>query len=181
MIKNIMNFLQDEEGATMVEYAIMVALMARIGLVTMNKVIQQIRAVDWQSSPASVLGKMRSPSRRKIKSSGGTKLFLIGCGGLNHRQPTACCSTPPTITPKWPDTTNRSWQSATKGGRAMIKNIGLGLLVARDSRLPLYYSVYPGNLHDSKHFEAVMDEMFGMFRLIKTKRASRWIENAMKW
>ena len=36
MIKNIMNFLQDEEGATMVEYAIMVALIAAvcIGVVT---------------------------------------------------------------------------------------------------------------------------------------------------
>jgi transposase len=37
-----------------------------------------------------------------------------------------------------------------------------GLLVARDSRLPLYCSVYPGNTHDSKHFKGVMDEMFGM-------------------
>ena len=49
-----------------------------------------------------------------------------------------------------------------KAGRHHLRQIGLGLLVARDSRLPLYYSVYPGNIHDSKHFEAVMDEMFGM-------------------
>ena len=26
----------------------------------------------------------------------------------------------------------------------------------------MYYSVYPGNLHDSRHFEAIMDEMFGI-------------------
>jgi transposase len=36
--------------------------------------------------------------------------------------------------------------------------------------LPLYYSVYPGNIHDSKHFETVMDEMFGVVSgLSKTK------------
>lgn len=49
-----------------------------------------------------------------------------------------------------------------KAGRHNLRQIGLGLLVARDSRLPLYYSLYPGNLHDSKLFEAVMDEMFGI-------------------
>jgi len=49
-----------------------------------------------------------------------------------------------------------------KAGRHHLRQIGLGLLVARDSRLPLYYSVYPGNIHDSKHFEAIMDEMFGV-------------------
>jgi len=57
-----------------------------------------------------------------------------------------------------------------KAGKHHLRQIGLGLLVARDSRLPLYYSVYPGNLHDSKHFAAVMDEMFGMVcSLNKTK------------
>jgi len=49
-----------------------------------------------------------------------------------------------------------------KEGRHNLRQIGLGLLVARDSRLPLYYSVYPGNVHDSKQFEAIMDEMFGI-------------------
>jgi len=49
-----------------------------------------------------------------------------------------------------------------KAGRHHLRQIGLGLLVARNSRLPLYYSVYPGNLHDSKQFEAIMDEMFGV-------------------
>jgi transposase len=57
-----------------------------------------------------------------------------------------------------------------KEGRHHLRQIGLGLLVARDSRLPLYYSVYPGNIHDSKHFEAIMDEMFGVVcGLNKTK------------
>ena len=49
-----------------------------------------------------------------------------------------------------------------KEGRHHLRQIGLGLLVARDSKLPLYYSVYPGNVHDSKHFKAIMDEMFGI-------------------
>ncbi len=57
-----------------------------------------------------------------------------------------------------------------KGGRHHLRQIGLGLLVARDSRLPLYYCVYPGNVHDSKQFEAIMDEMFGIVcGLNKTK------------
>jgi transposase len=49
-----------------------------------------------------------------------------------------------------------------KDGRHHLRQIGLGLLIARDSRLPLYYCVYPGNIHDSKQFEAIMDEMFGI-------------------
>ena len=57
-----------------------------------------------------------------------------------------------------------------KAGKHHLRQIGLGLLVARDSRLPLYYSVYPGNIHDSKHFAAVMDDMFGVVcGLNKTK------------
>ena len=50
----------------------------------------------------------------------------------------------------------------SKDGRHHLRQIGLGLLVARDSKLPLYYCVYPGNVHDSKQFEAIMDEMFGI-------------------
>jgi transposase len=58
----------------------------------------------------------------------------------------------------------------SKDGRHHLRLIGLGLLVARDSRLPLYYSVYPGNVHDSKQFETIMDEMFGIVcGLHKTK------------
>jgi len=49
-----------------------------------------------------------------------------------------------------------------KAGRHQLRQIGLGLLVARESRLPLYYRPYPGNQHDSKLFHAVMDEMFGV-------------------
>jgi len=59
----------------------------------------------------------------------------------------------------------------SKEGRHNLRQIGLGLLVSRGSRLPLYYCAYPGNLHDSRHFEAVMDEMFGVVcGLNKTKQ-----------
>ena len=55
-----------------------------------------------------------------------------------------------------------SRRGKNKAGRHHLRQIGLGLLVARDTKLPLYWSIYPGNLHDSKQFEAVMDEMFGI-------------------
>jgi transposase len=49
-----------------------------------------------------------------------------------------------------------------KAARHHLRQIGLGLLVARNSRLPLYHTVYPGNVHDSKQFEKIMDEMFAI-------------------
>lgn len=49
-----------------------------------------------------------------------------------------------------------------KQGRHGLRQVGVGLLVSRQSRLPLFYSVYPGNRHDSKEFARVMDEMFGV-------------------
>jgi transposase len=50
----------------------------------------------------------------------------------------------------------------SKEGRHNLRQIGLGLLVSRNNRLPLHYSVYPGNMHDSKLFGQIMDEMFGI-------------------
>lgn len=47
-----------------------------------------------------------------------------------------------------------------KAGRDNLRQVGLGLLVAHNSRLPLYSVVYPGNTHDSKLFNAVMEDMF---------------------
>ena len=48
-----------------------------------------------------------------------------------------------------------------KAGRHNLRQVGLALLVERGLRLPLYYHVYPGNLHDSRLFAQVMEEMFG--------------------
>jgi transposase len=49
----------------------------------------------------------------------------------------------------------------SKEGRHQLRQVGLALLVDRGSRLPLFYREYPGNLHDSRLFEALMEEMFG--------------------
>jgi len=57
-----------------------------------------------------------------------------------------------------------------KAGRHNLRQIGLGLLVARNSRLPLFYREYQGNLHDSQMFASVMQEMFALVgSLDKTK------------
>lgn len=63
-----------------------------------------------------------------------------------------------------------AYRGKNKEGRHHLRQVGLGLLVARNTRLPLYYSAYPGNIHDSKHFESIMDDMFGVVcGLSKTK------------
>ncbi len=57
-----------------------------------------------------------------------------------------------------------------KDGKHHLRQIGLALLVSRGSRLPLFYRAYPGNRHDSREFEELMDEMFGVLcGLNKTK------------
>jgi transposase len=57
-----------------------------------------------------------------------------------------------------------------KAGRDNLRQVGLGLLVARNSRLPLYSVVYPGNTHDSKIFNAIIEDMFqAVLRLQQTK------------
>lgn len=55
-----------------------------------------------------------------------------------------------------------SKRGKNKAGRHNLRQIGLALLVARGNQLPLYYHIYPGNLHDSKEFKKIMDEMFGI-------------------
>jgi transposase len=48
-----------------------------------------------------------------------------------------------------------------KAGKHHLRQVGLGLLLDRASALPLYYTTYPGNLHDSTLFHQVLDEVFG--------------------
>jgi len=50
----------------------------------------------------------------------------------------------------------------SKSGKHHLRQVGLGLLLDRESSLPLYYTTYPGNLHDSQLFFRVLDEMFGV-------------------
>lgn len=47
----------------------------------------------------------------------------------------------------------------SKEGRDWLKQIGLALLVARDTRLPLFYREFEGNRHDSKVFLRVIEDV----------------------
>jgi transposase len=49
-----------------------------------------------------------------------------------------------------------------KSGKHHLRQVGVGLLLDRVTSLPLYYTVYPGNLHDSKLFHQIIDELFGV-------------------
>ena len=51
-----------------------------------------------------------------------------------------------------------------KEGRDWLRQIGLALLVARDTNLPLFYREYEGNRHDSRLFARVMDEVLRAMR-----------------
>jgi len=55
-----------------------------------------------------------------------------------------------------------SVRGRNKSGKHHLRQVGLGLLVDRATSLPLYYTVYPGNLHDSNLFHRVMDEILGV-------------------
>ena len=47
-----------------------------------------------------------------------------------------------------------------KESKHHLRQVGCRLLVDNNSRIPMYYKTYPGNIHDSKLFESVMDDMF---------------------
>lgn len=51
-----------------------------------------------------------------------------------------------------------------KEGRDWLRQVGLALLVARDTNLPLFYREYEGNRHDSKLFDRVLEEVLKAMR-----------------
>lgn len=51
-----------------------------------------------------------------------------------------------------------------KDSKHHLRQIGLAMLVGRGDMMPLYYHVYPGNLHDSKEFAAVIEDMIGVMQ-----------------
>jgi transposase len=58
-----------------------------------------------------------------------------------------------------------------KESKHHLRQVGLGLLVEREDRLPLWWHAYPGNLHDSRLFSSVLSEMFSVVSsLPATKR-----------
>jgi transposase len=46
-----------------------------------------------------------------------------------------------------------------KEGKDWLRQIGVALLVSRNSQLPLFYREYEGNRHDSKEFKKILAEM----------------------
>lgn len=51
-----------------------------------------------------------------------------------------------------------------KDSKHHLRQVGLAMLAGRGDMMPLYYHVYPGNLHDSKEFAAIIEEMIGVVR-----------------
>lgn len=49
-----------------------------------------------------------------------------------------------------------------KNSKHHLRQVGVGVLQDRTTALPLYYTVYAGNMHDSKLFNCVLDEVFGI-------------------
>lgn len=46
-----------------------------------------------------------------------------------------------------------------KEGRDWLRQVGVALLVTRDTQLPIFYREYEGNRHDSKEFTIILTEM----------------------
>ncbi len=125
--------------------------------------IQQIRPVDLtQLTSERYWEKWDRVSREQVEKAG--RLFL-------QRLWTGRRQNPDTVLF---DTTNYFTYMATKtgsdlaargynkSGKHHLRQVGLGLLTDRTTSLPIHYKVYPGNLHDSKLFERILDELFGV-------------------
>ncbi len=52
-------------------------------------------------------------------------------------------------------------RAKNKDNKHHLRQVGLALLVDRKTQIPLYQHIYEGNQHDSKVFNAIIDEMFG--------------------
>lgn len=51
-----------------------------------------------------------------------------------------------------------------KEGKDWLRQIGVALLVARDTQLPVFYQEYEGNRHDSKEFEQILETIASAMR-----------------
>lgn len=49
-----------------------------------------------------------------------------------------------------------------KNGKHHLRQVWVGVLQDRASSLPLYYTVYSGNMHDSKLLHTILDKIFGV-------------------
>ncbi|MFA7628973.1 MAG: IS1634 family transposase, partial [Candidatus Dojkabacteria bacterium] len=67
-------------------------------------------------------------------------------------------------------TTNKSrlaQKGASKEKRTDLRQIGVALLTSRPENIPLFFKVYPGNIHDSKLFRLILKQMIGLLRKLK--------------
>jgi transposase len=46
-----------------------------------------------------------------------------------------------------------------KDGKSWLRQVGVALLVSRDTQMPLFYREYEGNRHDSKEFQKILGEI----------------------
>jgi transposase len=51
-----------------------------------------------------------------------------------------------------------------KDGKYWLRQVGVALLVARDTQIPLFYREYEGNRHDSKEFQKILGEVTAAMR-----------------
>jgi transposase len=51
-----------------------------------------------------------------------------------------------------------------KDGKNWLRQVGVALLVTRDTQIPLFYREYEGNRHDSKEFQKILGEVTAVMR-----------------
>jgi len=51
-----------------------------------------------------------------------------------------------------------------KAGKNWLRQIGVALLVSRDTQIPLFYREYEGNRHDSKEFQNILGDIVSVMR-----------------
>ena len=57
-----------------------------------------------------------------------------------------------------------------KDGRDWLRQVGIALLVSRDTQMPLFYKPYEGNRHDSKVFHRTLEEVRASMQSTKKNR-----------
>jgi transposase len=70
------------------------------------------------------------------------------------------------------DTSNKALlpqRGHSKEKRSDLKIVGLSLMVSQDYNIPLFHSVYPGNVHDSSQFINLIDNLKHRISLISQK------------
>ena len=55
----------------------------------------------------------------------------------------------------------------SKAGKHQLRHVGLALLCNRDEGVPLFHRTYPANIHDSKLFGQLCEEMFSLLLSLK--------------